>query len=246
MNPTIQTLMNHVSVRDFEATPLTAKETSQLVAAAQMASTSSYQQAYSIIGVTTPALKAKIAKLAGDQPFVAGGESLFIFCADQYRNHQLAEQSGVDVADALAGSDAMIVATVDAALAAQNMVIAAESKGLGACYVGGIRDGISAISELLELPKGVYPVFGLVIGHPKTRNAPKPRLPQAAVYHENHYQADKLSLVNDYDRATAAYYDQRSGHPVNRSWSKTALNSYVAHPRQHMRDYLHHQGFMTR
>ena len=59
-----------------------------------------------------------------------------------------------------------IIATVDVALSAQTTVIAAESMGLGICYIGALRNNPAEVSELLALPEHVYPVFGLCIGHP--------------------------------------------------------------------------------
>ena len=75
------------------------------------------------------------------------------------------------------------MAAVDVALAAQNAVLAAESLGLGTCYIGGIRNQPRAIIELLGLPRLMFPITGLTLGWPDTPANPRPRLPQAAVLH---------------------------------------------------------------
>lgn len=241
MNDTIETLLHHVSVRDLTAEPLTTALIHQLVTVAQHAPTASFQQSYTIIGVTDPTLRQKIAALAGGQRFVATGGTLFVFCADLRRIQQVASQQGTDLTPTLAGIDATLAGTVDATLAAQNMAVAAESLGLGTCYSGGIRDGITGIASLLALPAGVCPILGLVVGHPRTRNAPKPRLPLAAVYHENQY-AEAPQAVADYDMATNRYYAQRLGHPTTRCWSQTARDSFQQHPRAFVGPFLHAHG----
>ncbi len=82
----------------------------------------------------------------------------------------MAEAKGIDLTETLSGIDASIVGAVDASLAAQNLAIAAESMGLGICYIGGVRDAIIEITELLDLPDYVYPVFGIAVGHPIETN----------------------------------------------------------------------------
>lgn len=243
-NTTLETLRNHVSVRDLMPGNLTADQIHQLVTVAQAAPTASFQQSYSIIGVTDATLRQQIARHAGGQHFVAEGGTLFVFCADLSRARRLAHDRGINIDPTLDGIDATLAGTVDATLAAQNMAVAAESLGLETCYSGGIRDGIVEVAQLLDIPADVFPVLGLVIGQPRHRNALKPRLPFAAVYHENHYHNDaaKEQAVQDYDVLTNRYYAQRPGHPTDRSWSQTAIASFRQHPRTFMRDFLHRHG----
>lgn len=92
MNNTIETILNHRSIRSFTDELLTAEEIDTLVKSAQAASTSSYVQAYSIIGVTDKEKKRKLAALAGNQPYVENNGHLFVFCADLYRHKKLAEE----------------------------------------------------------------------------------------------------------------------------------------------------------
>lgn len=96
---------------------------------------------------------------------------------------------GVDiVADS---AENVLVGVADVSLFAQNFVIAAESMGYGICYIGGVRNKPSEISELFNLPDHVFPLFGLTIGVPARRNEVKPRLPVSAVLHENEYNVEK-------------------------------------------------------
>lgn len=225
---------------------LTQEEIKTLVAAAQAASTASYQQSYSIIGVEDPRLMKEIAAVAGNQPFIAEGGHFFIFCADLYRIKKMAEAKGIDLTETLSGIDASIVGAVDASLAAQNLAIAAESMGLGICYIGGVRDAIIEITELLDLPDYVYPVFGIAIGHPIETNEKKPRIPFEGIYHENTYSRNKEDIIHAYDDETKCYYAKRTKTNAERSWSTTAIGSFSRLPRLFMKEYLNQRGLSKR
>lgn len=246
MNQTIETILNHVSVRSFTEQALTEEQIRQLVTAAQAASSASFQQAYSIIGVTDPELKQKIAEHAGNQPFISEGGHFFVFCADVNRHKQMAEELDMDISETIEGIDAALVGAIDATLAAQNLVIAAESMGLGVCYIGGVRDGIIKISELLDIPEYVFPVFGLVVGYPNERNDTKPRIPFEGIYHINRYNSDTKKILKQYDETTKLYYANRSESKSNRTWSKTAIGSFARHPRSFMKDFLNRKGWAKR
>lgn len=243
MNSTINRIKDHVSVRSFTDETLSADQIKILVSAAQAASTASYQQAYSIIGIDDPALRQKIMPLAGGQAFVGKGGNLFIFCGDFNRHTKVAERMDIPITETIEGIDAVMVGAVDASLAAQNMVIAAESMGLGVCFSGGIRDGIEGISPLLNIPNHVIPLFGLVIGYSTEKNDLKPRLPFEEVYHVNGYQQKPTELMTRYDEETARYYATRNGHKKTGSWAQTALGSLRRLPRAFMKDYLNRHGW---
>lgn len=237
-NQIIEGLLKHVSVRSFTSEPLSDEVVKSLVTAAQAASTASFQQSYSIIDVADDDLREKVTQAARNQRFMNQGGRLFVFCGDLNRNEKMAQELGVDVSQTIEGIDSTLVGAIDASLAAQNMVIAAESMGLGVCFIGGIRDNIEEVSELLDIPEHVFPVYGLVIGHPKGKlNDIKPRLPFEAVYHKNQYQ-DKMDIVKKYDKKTNDYYNDRYGYKTDRSWAKTAVNSLIKLPRSFMKKYL--------
>ncbi|KRK63650.1 nadph-fmn oxidoreductase [Companilactobacillus tucceti DSM 20183] len=237
-NQIIEGLLKHVSVRSFTSEPLSDEVVKSLVTAAQAASTASFQQSYSIIDVVDDDLREKVTQAARNQRFMNQGGRLFVFCGDLNRNEKMAQELGVDVSQTIEGIDATLVGAIDASLAAQNMVIAAESMGLGVCFIGGIRDNIEEVSELLDIPEHVFPVYGLVIGHPKGKlNDIKPRLPFEAVYHKNQYQ-NKMDIVKKYDKKTNDYYNDRYGYKTDRSWAKTAVNSLIKLPRSFMKKFL--------
>ena len=99
MNQVIETILAHRSVRHFEDKPLTKEQIEKIVISAQAASTSSYIQAYSIIGVTDQRKRQKLAQLAGNQPYVAENGHFFVFCADLHRHELIGEMEKIDVTE---------------------------------------------------------------------------------------------------------------------------------------------------
>ncbi|MGB4944465.1 MAG: nitroreductase family protein, partial [Trichococcus flocculiformis] len=188
MNEMIARILAHRTVRDFEERPLSPEQIETIVRSAQAASTSSFVQAYSIIGVTDRDKKHALSKIARNQHFVAENGHFFVFCADLHRHDVIGKMEGKDVADSLESTEKFMVSVVDASLAAQNAALAAEAMGLGICYVGGLRNDLEKVSELLKIPDKVIPLFGLAVGYPASVNDQKPRLPFEHIYHENEYQ----------------------------------------------------------
>ncbi|MFV0558246.1 MAG: oxygen-insensitive NADPH nitroreductase [Enterococcus sp.] len=246
MNKTIQTLLNHTSVRDFTGEPINQSQIELLLTSAQAASSSNAHQAYSIIGVTDAKLKEQLAILAGKQTFINQTSIFFIFCADFSRQELIAKEHDLPVTEALEGMEATVMGVADAALAAQNLTIAAESLDLGVCYIGGLRNEITAVAELLQIPKQVFPVFGLAVGVPQKTNEPKPRLPLEAIYSENGYQTDlakKRQQIADYDEIMQEYYATRSFNSAQRKWSLDSVKGLIAKPRLHMLQFLNDHGW---
>jgi nitroreductase len=136
----------------------------------------------------------------------------------------------------------LLVATVDTALMAQNVAVAAESEGLGICYIGGIRNDPDAVSELLRLPAHVYPVFGMCLGYPAHQPEVKPRLPVEAILKEDYY-TDDSDHVAAFDDTMQAYYQSRSSGNKNSDWSHNLTPLFDSKLRPHMRDFLVKRGF---
>lgn len=242
MNPTVELMQNHRSIRKYKSTPLTAEQIEAIIQSAQMAATSSNVQAYSVIGVTDPELKKQLAVLSGHQPYVEQSPLFLVWCADMYR---LREACSIQETEMVSGTmENFIVATVDVALAAQNAAIAAESIGLGIVYIGGIRSNPQEVSRLLHLPDLVYPVFGMCVGVPDQNPGKRPRLPMRTVYHENTYDTNKAREgIEEYDRMTRQYYLERTKGTRDTTWSKEMADKYRQPYRTHMRSFLEEQGF---
>ena len=240
MNPTIELLKSHRSIRQFTDRKIPHELLVELIRAGQAAATSNHVQAYTVIHVKEPANREKIADLAGGQSYVATASDFLVFCADMKRPTEAAERSGANVIRGM--TEQLVVASVDAALMAQNVVIPAESEGLGICYIGGIRNNPQAISDLLHPPEHVYPVFGLCLGYPAADPDVKPRLPVEAILKEDYY-TDDSELVAAFDDAMQSYYGERRGGNKDSNWSKNLTPLFSSKLRAHMREFLTKRGF---
>ena len=242
---TISLLMKHTSVRQFQDRPVSDEQLAAIIGAGQMASTSSNVQAYSVIAVTEPALKAQLAELSGKQAYIEQCPVFLVWCADLYR---LREASAPHLQGAASYEDTtenLIVATVDVALAAQNAAVAAESLGLGVVYIGGVRNQIAELSELLGLPELVYPVFGMCLGYPAGVNGLRPRLPLQAVLHHNGYNAEAaVQQAKVYDGISRDYMRERTGGQKDTAWSAIMAQRLSQPARMQMKDFLLSKGFM--
>lgn len=128
----------------------------------------------------------------------------------------------------------------------QNALTAAESLGLGGVYIGGIRNNIESVTELLKLPKHVLPLFGLCLGWPADNPDLKPRLPAALVVHENQYQPLDEKLLARYDEQLAEYYLTRGSNTRRDTWSDHIRRTLIKENRPFILEYLHKQGWATR
>lgn len=177
MNQTIENLIKHVSVRDFKDETISENTKEELVKAAQSGSTSEFVQAFSIIEITDPDLRNQLSDITISSPHVKKADTFYIFVADLNRQATILKQHDQSL-DSIKNMESLLVATVDTTIAAQNMAVAAESMGLGICYIGSIRNNIKQVAKLLNLPKYTFPLFGMTIGVPKVLNQTKPRLPK--------------------------------------------------------------------
>ena len=241
MNEAITTILNHRSIRNFKDKQLSDEQIKTIVSSAQAASTSSFIQPYSIIGIKDKEKKRKLAEIAGNQEYVAQNGHLFVFCADLNRHERIGEMEGKDILASIESTEKFMVALIDAALAAQNAAIAAESMGLGICYIGGIRNNLEAVKELLKTPERVIPLFGMTVGYPERVNDQKPRLPLEHVYHEEEYQQDKevyLRQLQQYDQIISTYYEQRTDGKRKDRWTEQMAKMLEKQTRTYMKDFI--------
>ncbi|WP_042455090.1 oxygen-insensitive NADPH nitroreductase [Neobacillus dielmonensis] len=241
MNELIKTILNHRSIRHFEDKPLTEEQVKTIVQSAQSASTSSFVQAYSIIGIKNKEKKKKLAELAGNQEYVEKNGHFFVFCADLYRHSLIGEQEQKDIIPSIESTEKFMVCLIDASLAAQNAAIAAESMGLGICYIGGIRNNLEGVKELLKTPERVIPLFGLAVGWPQKITGQKPRLPLQHIYHEEEYQQNPnvyLSQLREYDELISSYYEQRTGGKRKDRWTEQIANMLERKNRMYMKEFV--------
>ncbi|WP_433204544.1 NADPH-dependent oxidoreductase [Nocardia sp. CA-107356] len=248
-NPVLQVLHEHRSVRRYLADEVSDDTLRLLISAAQSAPTSANLQVWSVIAVRDPARKSRLATLAGGQAHIEQAPVLLVWTADFARLRQLAE----DHEAPLVGADYLessYVGFIDAALAAQNAVIAAESLGLGTVFIGAIRNNPEEVAAELKLPEQVFAVFGLVVGHPDpTEDARiKPRLPQPAVLHRETYDLPtQRAHVATYESRIAAFYAEQQ---LSHSWTERVLTRLASaaslNGRHRLRDSLANHGFRLR
>src|ERR1700759_4539012 len=159
-NQTITLLLSHRSVRGYRPDSLPAGTLETLVAAAQSAATSSNLQTWSVIAVTDPEKKAALAKLANNQKHIEQCPLFLVWVADISRNQRLAAEERVTL-ETMPYLETFLVAAIDAALAAQNATVAAESLGLSTVYIGALRNHPQEVAKVVGLPRGAFAVFGM-------------------------------------------------------------------------------------
>jgi len=198
--------LSHRSVRRYTDQTIAPELEISLMAAAQSASTSSNLQLWSAVKVTRGEARDRVNALCGNQRQVQTAPLFFAFLADHHRLGRLAEETGAN----LDYAEFFTMACIDAALAAERMVCAAEVAGLGACYIGGLRNHPAQLKEVLNLPDGVFGVFGLCLGYPDPAHpaAVKPRISPDCVFFTDAYDSEKG--IGDYDERMAAFYAEQS------------------------------------
>ena len=245
MNQIIDLLTEHRSIRKFTSSPIDAALFQRLVEAGQAAASSSFLQGVTIMRVTDPNKRAAFKEITGGQAYVEAAPEFLVFCADLSRPMRCCTEHGGSPSEGL--TEHFIIATVDVALYAQNVAVAAESAGLGICYIGAIRNDAARSAELLGLPQQVYPVFGMCIGWPDQDPEVKPRLPVSVVLKENSYSIDgEAEAIAAYDDEMRTYYATRSANIKIQGWSEQMAGLLGKESRLHMRPFLESKGFLKR
>jgi len=242
MQSVIDLLKSHRSIRKFNNQAIAPELLTELLLAGQGAATSSFLQGATIIRITAKDTRKEIARLAGNQAYVETAAEFMVFCADLKRAGNYCAAYNKPFAGDF--TEHFIIATVDVALMAQSLVAAAESVGLGICYIGGIRNNPHEVSKILGLPRGVYPVFGLCLGYPDQNPEVKPRLPlEVIVKQEVYNEVGDAAAIAQYDDRIREYYRSRTGGGHGVSWSEQVAELLSEKSRPHMKAFLAEQGF---
>lgn len=252
LNPVLETLFAHRSVRAFLPDPLDPGTLDLLIAAAQSAPSSSNLQVWSAIAVEDASRRERLSVLVGNQKQVREAPLFIAWLVDLSRLQRIAQQRHQQL-DGVHYLDTFLMGVIDAALAAQNAVNAAESLGLGTVYIGALRNKPEQVAAELGIRPGdsVYPVFGLCVGRPDPDrpSAIKPRLPQSSVlYREQYAPAPVEQEIGSYDEAMKAFYAEQgmqasvwSEHSVARLRAAEDLKG-----RHRLREALEGLGFALR
>jgi nitroreductase len=197
-------------------------------------------QVISIIRITDPVKRDKLAELAGNQQYVSSAAEFLVFCIDYQRHYSINPNVKLEY------TELTLIGAVDAGIMAQNCLLAAESLGLGGVYIGGLRNQAQKVDELLELPPYCAVLFGMCLGHPDQAPKLKPRLPADVIVHENSYQRLDLAKIADYDATMNEYYRSRSSNNKQQAWSGPTTEKLSQESRPHMQSYLHSKGLATK
>jgi nitroreductase len=222
-NAALAQLLAHRSTRSYRPDPVPLHIVETLVAAAQSAPSSSNLQTWSVVVVEDQARKDRLAEFAGNQKHIREAPLFLVWLADLSRVERLAQREARPD-EGIHFMETLLIAAIDAALAAQNAVVALESLGLGSVYIGALRNQPQAVADELGLPPNVFAVFGLCVGYPDVAAGEdvKPRLRQSVVVHRERYApADDVAGIAAYDE-TLRQFQESQGLPTI-GWRETVL-----------------------
>jgi FMN reductase (NADPH) len=200
--PTIAQIYQHRSIRAYKPDPVATALIEEIIAAGQRASTSSNLQMFSAVVVTDAQKRNQLATYCGDQAHIRQAPVFIAWCADLNRLSRVcALRNHTHAYEYL---ENFLVSAVDVAILMQTATLAAESLGLGMCYIGAIRNQPQDVIRLLKLPRLVMPISGMTLGWPADDPIIKPRLAKEAIIHwETYDSSGEEPLLQEYDRVMA-------------------------------------------
>jgi FMN reductase (NADPH)/FMN reductase [NAD(P)H] len=197
MNQVIDILMKRRSVRAYEEKEIRPEVRAEILQATLRAPTAGNMMLYSILEITDQQIKEKLAVTCDNQPFIARAPMVWLFLADYQRwldyfmvcgVEEACKQRSIPMRKPEEGD--LFLACCDALIAAQSAVIAAESFGIGSCYIGDIMERYEIHKELLALPKYTFPICMLLFGYPAPEQRNRPytrRFDERFILFENRY-----------------------------------------------------------
>ena len=219
MTETIKLMKAHTSVRRFKEQEIPQADLDEILTAGQMASSWKNFQSYSVILVRSQEKKDALYELV-PQEAIRQSAAFLLFVGDLNR----AEKGASLHTDTFQphGVEGLLITSVDAALAGQNTLLAAESLGYGGVIIGLVRYKSEEVAALFNLPDYTYPVFGIALGVPNQQHEVKPRLPLSQVVFEEEYQEQPVEAIFDYDQVQADY----AGARATTTWSQRLAEQF--------------------
>ena len=219
MSETITLMKSHTSVRRFKEEAIPQEDLNTILSAGQMASSWKNFQSYSVIVVRSQEKKDAFYELV-PQEAIRQSAAFLLFVGDLNR----AEKGARLHTDTFQpqGVEGLLITSVDAALAGQNTLLAAESLGYGGVIIGLVRYKSVELAELFKLPDYTYPVFGIALGVPNQQHDVKPRLPLEQVVFEEEYQEQTAETIEAYDRVQTEY----AGARATTTWSQRLAEQF--------------------
>ncbi len=244
INEVIKVLNNRCSVRAYDPSPLSQEEIDMILHGAMRAPTAGNMMFYSILEVQNQEMKDRLVKTCDNQPHIAKAPLVLIFLADMQRWYDYYRISDVpELCDKhnfiyrTPEESDLLLACCDALIAAQNAVIAAESMGIGSCYIGDIIENIEIHREMFNLPKWVFPITMLCFGYPKqdvSKRIIRQRFPKKFIHFTNIYKRfnkddftkmfqnyEKETLVKNAENLGQDYYLRKTGSAFSQEMSRS-------------------------
>ncbi|OOF54804.1 nitroreductase A [Rodentibacter genomosp. 2] len=238
MNPMLQQLKNHRSIRQFTDQPISAELRHEILNAVKMASTSQHIQATHIIRITDLTLRKKLREICSDQTYVESAAEFWVFCADFSKHAKIVPNAEFE------WTEWLLVGAIDTGIFAQNVLTAAEASGLGGVFIGSLRNDIEQVDKLLKLPQYVVPLVGMCLGYPAQDPMLRPRFPVEMLCSENEYHPLDPVKLAEFDAEISAYYQARSQKDL--TWSNYMKAVFSEQKRPQILDYLQSKGFLKR
>ena len=214
MDELFELMKNHSSVRNFTEEKIPDSDIRKMIETGFAASNWKNFQSYSIIVVKSQEQKDAIYQYQ-PQKAIKNCSHYLVMVGDLKRAETAVKMHGKPFQPA--GIESLLISSVDASLAAQNILLAAEAMDYGGVMVGLIRDQSEEISDVLNLPDYTYPLFGIAVGVPARTNPPKPRLPYEAVVFDEKYQIQDEVVIKAQDEVQTEYAGQRR---IDSTWSE--------------------------
>ena len=219
MNETINLMKSHSSVRRFKDERIPDADLQAIIEAGSAASSWKNFQSYSIIVVQSEEKKQALYNLT-PQPAILQADAILLFVGDHNRASKAAELHQADF-DAR-GPENLLISSVDAALAGQNAMLAAESLGYGGVFIGMIRHSALALAALFALPDYTYPVFCIALGVPNQHFPVKPRLNLESFVFQEEYKEQSVETIQTHDAVQTEY----AGARQTELWSERLVNQF--------------------
>jgi nitroreductase len=205
MNDFYKLVDSHTSIRSYHPHEVPEEVLDRILGAALRASSSGNMQAYSIIVTTDTDIKKQLFEPHSKQKMLFDAPMLLTFCADFHRMREWLKIS--EAPENFDNFMSFMIASIDAVLASQNAALAAESEGLGICYMGTTLASCDQIAKILKCPQNVVPVVGFTLGYPSEKPQIRERLPLSGIVHRETYKlADEKDILEIYQsRETSGF-----------------------------------------
>jgi FMN reductase [NAD(P)H] len=241
MNETIRLLQAHHSSRSYKTDPIPEGVLEAIIESAHRAPTSTNSQEVSLVVVRNEESRARIAEIAGGQPWIAQAPVFIAVIVDLYKTGLGVENAGGEQVFQRS-LEGIVAAVSDAGIAMATIMTAARASGLGVVPIGGIRRDPQAMIDLLGLPPNTFPVDGVVLGYVAEESPQKPRMSIKSFRHDEKYHREALKpAIDAYDRTLQGYW-QRIGRTDGLSWSANMAQHYSTFSRL-IKSVAQKQGF---